>query len=79
MIESAEMNFQLFTSANANFIGSDFDGVDGDLPPELKTAADFPHLVAGLQQRGYSDADIRKLLGGNLLRAWTAIEAGAAK
>ena len=50
-------------------IGSDFDGVDGDLPPELKTAADFPHLVAGLQQRGYSDADIRKLLGGNLLRA----------
>ena len=60
-------------------IGSDFDGVDGDLPPELKTAADFPHLVAGLQQRGYSDADIRKLLGGNLLRAWTAIEAGAAK
>ena len=60
-------------------IGSDFDGVDGDLPPELKTVADFPHLVAGLQARGYKDADIRKILGGNLLRAWTAIEAGAAK
>ena len=60
-------------------IGSDFDGVDGELPGELKTVADFPHLVAGLQQRGHSDADIRKLLGGNLLRAWTAIEAGAAK
>ena len=60
-------------------IGSDFDGVDGELPGELKTVADFPNLVAGLQQRGYSDADIRKLLGGNLLRAWTAIEAGAAK
>ena len=29
--------------------------------------------------RDNSDADIRKLLGGNLLRAWTAIEAGAAK
>ena len=28
MIESAEMNFQLFTSANANFIGSDFDGMN---------------------------------------------------
>ena len=60
-------------------IGSDFDGVDGELPPELKTVADFPHLVAGLQARGYRDADIRKVLGGNLLRAWTAIEAGAGK
>ena len=60
-------------------IGSDFDGVDGELPPELKTVGDFPHLVAGLQARGYRDADIRKLLGGNLLRAWTAIEAGAGK
>lgn len=60
-------------------IGSDFDGVDGELPPELKTVADFPHLVAGLQARRYSDADIRKILGGNLLRAWAAIEAGASR
>ena len=60
-------------------IGSDFDGVDGELPPELKTVADFPHLIAGLQARGYADADIRKILGGNLLRAWTAIEAGAGR
>jgi len=60
-------------------IGSDFDGVDGELPAELKTVADFPHLVAGLQARGYKDADIRKLLGGNLLRAWGAIEDGAGK
>lgn len=60
-------------------IGSDFDGVGGDLPPELKTVADFPKLVAGLQQRGYSEADIGKILGGNLLRAWTVVEAGAGK
>lgn len=59
-------------------IGSDFDGVGGELPPQLKTVADFPNLVAGLQARGYRDADIRKILGANLLRAWTAIEAGAA-
>ncbi len=58
-------------------IGSDFDGVDGELPNELKTVADYPNLVAGLQARGYQDADIRKILGGNLLRAWTDIEAGA--
>ncbi len=60
-------------------IGSDFDGVGGELPGELKTVADFPNLVAGLQARGYADADIRKILGGNLLRTWTAIEAGASR
>lgn len=60
-------------------IGSDFDGVGGALPQGLKTVADFPHLVAGLQARKYSDADIRKILGGNLLRAWTAIEAAASR
>lgn len=58
-------------------IGSDFDGVDGELPDQLKTVADYPNLVAGLQARGYQDADIRKILGGNLLRAWGEIEAGA--
>jgi membrane dipeptidase len=60
-------------------IGSDFDGVDGNLPATLKTVADFPNLVAGLQSRGYSEGDIRKILGGNLLRVWAAVEAGAAR
>jgi membrane dipeptidase len=58
-------------------IGSDFDGVDGELPDGLRSVADYPNLVAGLRARGYQDADIRKILGGNLLRTWTAIEAGA--
>ncbi len=58
-------------------IGSDFDGVDGALPQGLLTAADYPNLVAGLQARGYKDADIRKILGGNLLRVWTEVEASA--
>ncbi|MCF7222785.1 dipeptidase [Marilutibacter chinensis] len=60
-------------------IGSDFDGVSGNLPVGLKSVADYPNLVAGLQARGYSDADIRKLLGGNLLRVWRAVEDGAAR
>jgi membrane dipeptidase len=60
-------------------IGSDFDGVDGELPVELKSVADYPNLVAGLQARGYSDADIRKILGGNLLRVWAEIESRAKK
>ena len=58
-------------------LGSDFDGVGGELADGLRTVADFPNLVAGLQARGHSDEDIRKILGGNLLRAWREIEAGA--
>lgn len=59
-------------------IGSDFDGVGGNLPDGLKSVADYPNLIAGLQARGYIDADLRKLLGGNLLRVWQAVEDGAA-
>ena len=59
-------------------LGSDFDGVDGALPKGLRTVADFPNLVAGLQARGYKDTEIGKVLGGNLLRAWAEVEAGAA-
>jgi membrane dipeptidase len=60
-------------------IGSDFDGVSGELPVELKSVADFPNLVAGLQARGYKDEDIRKILGGNMLRVWNQIEDRAEK
>lgn len=58
-------------------IGSDFDGVGGALPNGLRTVADYPNLIAGLQSAGMSDADIRKVLGSNLLRVWTAVEDGA--
>src|SRR3546814_7972135 len=58
-------------------VGSDFDGVGGELPDELRTVSDFPNFVAGLQARGYKDEAIRKILGDNLLRTWAAIEAGA--
>ena len=60
-------------------IGSDFDGVGGALPEGLKTAADYPNLIAGLQARGYSDSELRKILGGNLLRVWTKVEANASR
>ena len=58
-------------------IGSDFDGVNGALAAELHSVADYPVLIAGLQQRGYRDADIRKILGGNLLRVWGEVERSA--
>lgn len=59
-------------------IGSDYDGVGDTLPAGLKDVAAYPNLVAGLLGRGYSEADIRKILGGNLLRFWRAVEAHAA-
>ncbi len=58
-------------------IGSDFDGVSGHLPVELRSVADYPNLVEGLQKRGHSDADIRKILGGNLLRVWGQVAKAA--
>lgn len=60
-------------------IGSDFDGVSGELPDGLRNAADYPNLIAGLQQRGYADAAIRKIMGDNLLRVWRAVEVQAGK
>lgn len=60
-------------------IGSDFDGVDRQLAAELRSVADYPQLVAGLQARGYREPDIRKVLGGNLLRVWQAVEDAASR
>ena len=53
--------------------------MNGELPEELKSVADYPEPVAGLQSRGYKDADIRKILGGNLLRVWGDVEAARAQ
>ncbi|WP_323846073.1 dipeptidase [Microbulbifer magnicolonia] len=59
-------------------IGSDFDGVGDSLPTGLKDVSQYPNLIRGLLERGYSEADIEKILGGNLLRVWRANEAYAA-
>ena len=59
-------------------IGSDFDGVGDSLPVGLKDVSAYPNLIKGLLDRGYSEADIRKILGENLLRVWQAVEDYAA-
>lgn len=59
-------------------IGSDYDGVGDSLPIGLKDVSQYPNLVAGLLKRGYSEDDVRKVLGENLLRVWEAVEAYAA-
>ena len=55
-------------------IGSDYDGVGDSLPEGLKDVSSYPNLVQGLLDRKYSDADIAKILGGNFLRVWSAVE-----
>lgn len=54
-------------------LGSDFDGF-ALLPEGLASAADLPKITAGLAARGYTAEQLRKLLGGNLLRVFTDVQ-----
>jgi membrane dipeptidase len=55
-------------------LGSDFDGVSGATPQGMDSAADLPKITQGLLDRGYSENDIKKVLGGNLLRVFGDVE-----
>jgi len=55
-------------------LGSDFDGVSGATPEGIDSAADLPKITQALLDRGYSADDIRKILGGNVLRVLGAAE-----
>ncbi|HEX8621616.1 MAG TPA: dipeptidase [Allosphingosinicella sp.] len=59
-------------------IGSDFDGIDGTAPKGLEGVETYPALLAELARRGWSDADLAKLAGGNVLRVMERVEAVAA-
>jgi membrane dipeptidase len=52
-------------------LGSDFDGIDS-APTGLDGVEDFPKITEGLLKRGYSEKDIRKILGENFLRVFKA-------
>jgi membrane dipeptidase len=54
-------------------IGSDFDGVQA-VPVDMKSVADLPNLTKELVRRGYSETDIDKILGGNMLRVMGEVE-----
>lgn len=55
-------------------IGSDFDGVDGDLPTGLEDASCFPNLIYVLLKRGYTEEDIAKVCYKNVWRVWSEVE-----
>lgn len=48
-------------------LGSDFDGVDS-MPEGMRDALDLPKITAALLEKGYSEGDVVKILGGNFLR-----------
>ena len=59
-------------------LGSDYDGVGDSLPTGLKDVATYPNLVEALLEKGYSETDVRKILGENALRVWAEVERIAA-
>ena len=59
-------------------LGSDFDGIP-DGPRGLESVAGFPTLLIELMRRGWSDADVAKVAGENVLRVMSAAENVAAK
>jgi membrane dipeptidase len=56
-------------------LGSDFDGTS--VPDGMEDVSKLPKITEALVGRGYSDADIEKVLGGNLLRVMAQVEAVA--
>ena len=56
-------------------LGSDFDGAE--MPYGLEDASQFPRITEGLVGRGYSETEIQKILGGNMLRLMQDVEARA--
>lgn len=54
-------------------LGSDFDGIPS-VPQGLEDVSKFPNITYEMMKRGYSDADIRKILGENFLRVFAEAE-----
>ncbi|HUI42357.1 MAG TPA: dipeptidase [Terriglobia bacterium] len=55
-------------------LGSDFDGISGLAPRGLEDCSKLPDLVRELARRGYSESDLEKILGGNVLRVMRQVE-----
>jgi membrane dipeptidase len=59
--------------------GVDHVGLGADMYPRtpspegIRGAQDYPNITKVLKKRGYSDEDIKKIMGGNFLRLWKAV------
>eukprot|EP01104_Vermistella_antarctica_P014159 TRINITY_DN4410_c0_g1_i1.p1 TRINITY_DN4410_c0_g1~~TRINITY_DN4410_c0_g1_i1.p1 ORF type:complete len:491 (+),score=100.13 TRINITY_DN4410_c0_g1_i1:158-1630(+) len=54
-------------------IGSDFDGIQ-TVPRNLEDVSMYPNLIEELYKRDYSDDDVQKIMGGNILRVLRRVE-----
>ena len=59
-------------------IGSDFDGIDST-PLGLEDVSTFPSLFVELSKRGWTEQELMKLAGQNVLRAWSEAEVRASQ
>jgi len=59
-------------------LGGDFDGITS-VVEGLEDVSKYPYLTAELLRRGYTDEDVKKVLGLNVLRAWRGAEQAAAR
>lgn len=59
-------------------LGADFDGVDA-LPVGLEDVSRYPYITQGLLDRGYTEEQIRGILGENLIRVMRKVEEAAAE
>jgi membrane dipeptidase len=55
-------------------LGSDFDGAT--MPIGLEDVSKLPKITDALLKKGYSEQDVEKILGGNVLRVMEAVEKG---
>jgi membrane dipeptidase len=59
--------------------GVDHVGLGADMYPRtpspvgIRGVEDYPNITRGLKERGYSDEDVKKIMGGNLLRVWNEV------
>ncbi|UCG86551.1 MAG: dipeptidase [Gemmatimonadota bacterium] len=62
--------------------GVDHVGLGADMYPRtpspvgIRGAHDYPNITRGLKARGYSDEDVKKIMGGNFLRVWKQVTDG---
>jgi membrane dipeptidase len=59
-------------------IGADFDGISS-VPVGLEDVSTFPALFTELARRGWSEGDMRKLAGENVMRAWREAEEASSR
>jgi membrane dipeptidase len=59
-------------------LGGDFDGIT-QVVQGLEDVSKYPDLTAELLKRGYSDDDVKKVIGQNVLRAWRQAEQAAVR